>query len=92
MDIGAKTAPQLQTLTTSPDVPLFPASRETAKGASRGDTKELETDLHAAARTSIAEFGIWSLLLPSMPCLFPQLLNVFAQEGKSTKSKQLEIY
>lgn len=92
MDTGAKKAPQLQTLTTSPDVPLFPASSETAKGARRGDTKELATDLHAAARTSIAEFGIWSLLLPNMPCLFPQLLNVFAQKGKSRKKEQLEIY
>lgn len=81
------------TLTTSPDAPLLLASSKTGKGASRGDTKELATDPHAAARTSISEFGIWSLLLPSMPCLFPQLLNVFAQKGKSRKKKeQLEIY
>lgn len=76
------------TLTTPPDAPLLPASSKTEKGASRGDTKELATDPHDVARTSIAEFGIWSLLLPSMPCLLPQLLNAFAAKGKSRKKKE----
>lgn len=75
-------------LTASPDAPLLPASSKIKKGASRGDTKELATNPHAAARTSVARFGIWSLLLPSMPCLFPQLLTVFAQKRKSRKKKE----
>lgn len=64
---------------------LLPASSKTGEGASRGDTKELAGALPDAVRTSIAEFGIWSLLLPSMPCLFPQLLNVFAKKNKLKK-------
>ncbi|RMC01656.1 hypothetical protein DUI87_21669 [Hirundo rustica rustica] len=44
---------------------LLPASSETGKEASRGDTEELAAAPPDAARTSIAEFGIWSLLLPT---------------------------
>lgn len=47
------------------------------KAANRGDPKELAPTLWIDV---YSDFGIWFLFLPNVPCLYPQLLNVFVEK------------